>query len=118
MGKRWGSAAGRAYHKPGVMNAMELEYAMHLELEKQVGTISRVDYEPEKLRLAKKTFYTPDFRVVRADGVIEFHEVKGHWEDDARVKIKCAAEMHPYKFIAVKKRAKKNGGGWDFEVIA
>lgn len=27
---------------------------------------------------------------------IELHEIKGHWEDDARVKIKVAAEMYPW----------------------
>lgn len=28
-----------------------------------------------------------------ADGVMECHEVKGHWQDDARAKIKIAAAM-------------------------
>lgn len=49
--------------------------------------------------------------VLRADGVFEVHEVKGHWEDDARVKIKVAAELYPFKFIAVRKQK----GAWLFE---
>jgi hypothetical protein len=28
-----------------------------------------------------------------ADGQLQAHEVKGHWEDDARVKIKVAASL-------------------------
>ena len=35
--------------------------------------------------------------------------------DDARVKIKVAADMYPFKFLAIKKRAKKLGGGWEIE---
>lgn len=73
-------------------------------------------FEPHKLRLADRTFYTPDFGVLLMDGTFEFHEVKGHWEDDARVKIKVAAEQHwMFKFVAVRPVAKKRGGGWSRE---
>ena len=34
-------------------------------------------------------------------GVLELHECKGFWRDDARVKIKVAASLYPFKFIAV-----------------
>lgn len=107
--------AGRAVHKPGVMNKTEQAYADHLQHLLDAGTITEFSFEPEKLRLAKKTFYTPDFRVQLPNGEIEFHEVKGFWEDDARVKIKVAAENHPYRFVAVQKKAKKDGGGWKYE---
>ena len=50
-----------------------------------------------------------------ADGVIECHEVKGYWQDDARVKIKVAADQYPFRFVAIKARAKKDGGGWAVE---
>ena len=93
--------------RDGSMNLLEKTYAVHLEGRKQAGEILRYDFEPEKLRLADRTFYEPDFRVQLADGAIEFHEVKGHWEEDARVKIKVAAEQHPYRFCAVT-RKKKN----------
>jgi hypothetical protein len=42
-------------------------------------------------------------------------EVKGHWEEDARVKIKVAASIYPFRFIAVTARARKDGGGWVLE---
>jgi hypothetical protein len=54
---------------------------------------------------------------MRADGQIECHEVKGHWMDDARAKIKIAAEMYPFRFLAVRPKAKRDGGGWDVEVF-
>ncbi|MGE9659113.1 DUF1064 domain-containing protein, partial [Snodgrassella alvi] len=78
-------------------------------------SVSWYRFEGVKLRLADNTFYTPDYCVMRSDGTMEMHEVKGFWQDDARVKIKVAADMYPLKFIAVKRQAKKNGGGWSIE---
>lgn len=95
------------------MNRLETRYAEHLELRRVTGEIRSYRYEPWKLRLAAKTYYNFDFSVVMPDGSIELHEVKGHWEDDARVKIKCAADkFDEFKFVAVK--WKKNQG-WIFE---
>lgn len=95
------------------MNGTEAAYAQHLELLKRAGHILRYDFTPEKFRLADRTFYTPDFRVVKPDGQVEFHEVKGFMRDDAAVKIKVAAEMHPYVFQLVKK-VKKD---WKIEEV-
>ena len=72
-------------------------------------------FEGIKLRLADSTFYTPDFAVMQSDGQIELHEVKGFWADDARAKIKVAADLYPFRFIAIKAKAKRDGGGWDVE---
>lgn len=99
-------------HVVGQMNKTETAYSEFLDNEKLAGRILRWDFEPEKLKLAAKTFYTPDFRIIRPDKTIEFHECKGFWEDDARVKIKVAAVMHPYKFFSIKRQSKKQGGGW------
>lgn len=104
---------GRARPTPGVMNKTEQAYADHLELQKRSGEIRDWKFEPVKFRLADRTYYTPDFMVVYQDGLIEFPEVKGHWEDDARVKVKVVAETFPaFRFVAVKVIAKKHGGGW------
>lgn len=82
---------------------------------KLTGEIIDYRFEGLKLRLAQNTTYSPDFLVVTHEQ-FELHEVKGFWEDDARVKIKVAAEQYWYfKFIAVSKIAKKNGGGWKTE---
>ena len=104
----------RVRPKPGVMNKTEQAYANRLELLKREGLIREWRFESLKLRLADKTFYSPDFMVVDADGFIEVHEVKGFWEDDARVKVKVAAEQYPFKFLAVKKVSKAKGE-WEFE---
>lgn len=109
-------AKGRTVQrKPGQMNGTEAAYASALEFAKRAGQVLWYAFEAVKLRLADNTFYTPDFVVIRADGTLEIHEVKGHWEDDARVKIKVAAEHFPFKFIAAKPKPKKFGGGWEME---
>lgn len=84
------------------------------------GAVVRIDYEPEGLRVAPKGaagVYWPDFRVQWADGIVSMLEVKGHWLDDARAKIKAAAALHPYTFYAVQRRPKRQGGGWSVETI-
>jgi hypothetical protein len=97
--------------KAGVMNRTEASYGARLELLKGAGEVVWYRFEGLKFRLADSTFYTPDFAVMLADGTLEAHEVKGHWTDDARVKIKVAAEMYPIRFLAIKKKA----GGWERE---
>ena len=99
----------------GTLNKTEQAYQQTLELLKQEGTVVWYRFEGLKLRLADNTFYTPDFAVMRSDGVMEFHEVKGYWQDDARVKIKVAADSYPFRFFAVKALSKKSGGGWEYE---
>lgn len=96
----------------GTMNQAERAYAQTLDAQKLADEIVDWRYEPLRLRLAPKTYYTPDFLVVT--GYFELHEVKGHWEDDARVKWKCAAELFPwFRFVAL--RARKRYGRWTFE---
>ena len=97
--------------KTGEMNKTEQAYRDLLELRKRAGEVLWYKFEGLKFRLADNTFYTPDFAVMLSNGQIELHEVKGHWQDDARVKIKIAADLYPFQFIAVK----KNGKGWEFE---
>lgn len=103
--------------KAGAMNKTEQAYDQHLALLQHAGQIAWRRFEGLKLRLADNTFYTPDFAVMAADGVIECHEVKGYWQDDARAKIKIAADQYPFRFIAIKARAKKEGGGWEVEAF-
>jgi len=98
--------------KTGAMNKTEQAYADLLKDWVSIEIVQWFRFEGLKLRLADNTFYTPDFAVMGMDGVMEMHEVKGFWTDDARVKIKVAAEMYPFRFIAVKPKAKKDGGGW------
>lgn len=93
--------------KAGTMNKTEAAYAMRLEAAKQRGEVIWYEFEPVKLRLAAATFYSPDFMVLNAAGEIEMHEVKGFWQDDARVKIKVAAAKYPFIFKAIQYKRKE-----------
>lgn len=94
------------------MNKTEAAYAKVLEAMREAGEVWRWRFEAIKLRLADRTTYTPDFLVTLPSGEMEFHEVKGFWRDDARVKVKVAAEMYPeFHFLSVQKCA----GGWKTE---
>lgn len=99
----------------GHMNKTEARYlAEVLEPGRHAGDVQWYGFEAIKYRLADNTFYTPDFAVLLADGRLQAHEIKGRWEDDARVKIKVAASLFPIQFIAVKAPPKK-GEPWQFE---
>ena len=96
----------------GTMNNLEKAYDAFLKAD---ATVVWHAFESIKLRLADGCFYTPDFLVMLTTGELEAREVKGHWQEDARVKIKVAASKFPIRFIAVKPRAKRDGGGWSIE---
>jgi len=103
--------------KTGERNKTEQAYEAMLEGMRIAGEVLWYKFEGITLKLADNTRYTPDFFVMRNDGQLECHETKGYWRDDAKVKIKVAAELFPFRFIAVKQQAKKNGGGWDYKVF-
>ena len=80
--------------------------------------------EPLTFKLARSCRYTPDFIVQLPDGTIEAHEVKIHTgskllaEDDAKAKIRVAAEkfgMLVWRIAA--KQPKKLGGGWLYFLV-
>ena len=99
----------------GTMNKTEARYMLFLEDEVRAGRVIWFAFEPIKFRLAKATFYTPDFLVMMADRSLEVHEVKGFWMDDARVKIKVAADRFPvFVFRAIKAG---KGGAWEEETF-
>ncbi len=93
----------RGILKPRKMNKTEAAYGRHLEALKLAGDVRWYDFECLKLRLADDTQYITDFAVLTRDWVLEIHEVKGFWRDDARVKIKVAAAHFPFRFFGVTK---------------
>lgn len=115
------------------MNRTESRYAYYLETLLLQQLILAWAFEPEKLRISTghTCTYTPDFRIVRLDGTIEFHEVKGgkriankaghqaYWREDARVKIKAADAVHPYIFRAVHPVPQRvlGASSWSWETI-
>lgn len=107
-------AVGRTVrHEVGRMNRLEAAYAGHLAAEVAAGRVLWFAFESIKFRLADRTTYEPDFVVLLSDGSVELHEVKGHWEDDARVKWKAAGEVYfMFHLVAV---TRPRGGAWQFE---
>ncbi len=109
---KWRAKAGRPRRKMGEMNALERAFSEVLEGRLKEGSICRWDYEPCALRISwphngvRGSSYTPDFRVILADGEVVFYETKGFMRDDARLKLKVASERHPYRFCLV---TRKNG---------
>ena len=101
--------------KSGQMNKSEAAYAVTLEAARNAREVLWYQFEGITLKLADGCRYTPDFAVLRADGVMEMHEVKSYWIGDAKTKIKVAAEKFPFVFKAVYKQTKKDGGGWRIE---
>lgn len=88
----------------GVMNRTEAKFAVHLGILKAAGEVLSFHYEALKFCIVPgvsgkriAVHYTPDFVVLRADRELEMIDVKGGagWEDDAKIKIKAAAERFP-----------------------
>lgn len=98
----------------GQMNATEEKYYRHLSMLKMAGEITEFWFEPIRMKIANFICnYTPDFMVLKPDGSVEFHEVKGCkalFMDDSKVKIKVAATKYPFKFLVV---MPKKYGNWE-----
>lgn len=108
----------------GDRNKVEAAYEAHLGLLLKAGEIDGFEFEGIKLRMADLTWWTPDFLVYAADGVVELHDTKGTtkkgksdgtrvsapWiEEDAKIKMKVVAERFPFRVFAVFKTA----NGWE-----
>jgi hypothetical protein len=109
---RLNAASARPALPAGEMNKTEAAYSRHLDHLQSIGVILAWRFGSLNFRLAEKAcWFKPDFLVV-VDGGFEIHEVKGHWEDDARVKIKVAADLFPwFLFVAVT----RDKGSWCYE---
>ncbi|TWT35329.1 hypothetical protein KOR34_02190 [Posidoniimonas corsicana] len=102
------------------MNATEKRFEQNvLWTLKAAGEVKSWRYEAVKFRLANNTFYTPDFMVNRADGLVEFVDVKGSggWEQHTRIKIKVCAEQYPEFVFAgyTEARGSRNRGEFNRE---
>jgi hypothetical protein len=115
FGRKKFYALGRL--KTGEMNKLEAAYDKYLQDRKERGEVAWYKFEGIKLRLADNTFYTPDFFVMLKNGELEAHETKGFMQDDARVKLKVAADMYPFRFYLIKAKPKKDGGGWNITEV-
>jgi hypothetical protein len=118
----WTTFARGKRKERGKMNQTETAYSKHLEGRKLAGEIVGFWYEAVTFKLTEGTpdgkpgiRYTPDFLVMLTTGEIELHEVKGFANKLEMNRIKVAADKFPFRFIAVKRQAKRDGGGWQQE---
>lgn len=81
--------------KTSRMNKTEARYASLLAVLLRTGEIKGWKYESYKVRLADRTWFTPDFAVYLPSGTLRLVEVKGGFvRDDAKVKFKVAREQY------------------------
>ena len=93
------------------MNEWEQKYAQHLRMRQVAGEVRTFEFEAMRLRMgiaanepgSRGSWFTPDFSVWLTDGSFELHEVKGFWREAARVRIKTAASLYPFRFVVVRK---------------
>lgn len=76
------------------MNKTEQRRAIQLEAEKRSGIIREWWFEKWTWKLADDCRYTPDFVIQWPDGALRVEEIKGHWRDDARVKIRVFVALY------------------------
>jgi hypothetical protein len=89
---------------------VEIRYAELLETRRRCGEIAAWEYEPERLRLAHRCTFAPDFRVTFPDGHAEWHETKGAFvREDAWLKLKVAAAAYPEQSFVM---MQWKGGEW------
>ncbi len=97
---------GKAQGQAGGMNQTESRFAKILWAMMHAGEILDYAFEDTKFRMAKRTWFTPDFRVTLPDHRNVFVEVKASNKngspritDDGAVKIKTVPEHHPHAFF-------------------
>lgn len=88
-----------------VRSRWEANYARYLNHMKSTGEIQDWEYEPDTFRFHgfndRPHTYTPDFRVTRTDGGIEYHEVKGWMDQSSKERLHRMATCHPDIHIIV-----------------
>lgn len=113
-----GEPASTPLPRRGRQNKTELRFEETvLRPRLESGEIDGFAFEALKFVIAlpqppiKACYFTPDF-VAWKDRNITAFEVKGHWREAARLRIKVAAERHPWaSFVAVT----RNKGSWIYE---
>jgi len=91
----------KIWRQMGYDSAWEMEYAGVLRSRQMAGEVREYQHHPPKIELApardgqRALTYTPDFRVVLADGQLEYHEVKGFRRRAGVMSFKLAADLMP-----------------------
>ena len=100
--------------KQGEMNRTERAYYDYLLMLKNRGEIVEFWFESVKFQIASnRCDYLPDFVVLRSNGTLEIHEVKGSkaiWTDDGKVKSMVCADNYPFPLFVFFPRPMMQGG--------
>lgn len=117
MGKWDGVNKARARRVPGSLTRAERARAQALMVASLQGSILHWAHEPMRFRLAKGSFYAPDFLVIENDYSVVLEEVKGArgWklDDEGRTKFKVAGELFP--FFVFRGLIRSRRGTWSVE---
>lgn len=88
-----------------VRSRWEANYARYLQWLKARKEIRDWQYEADMFEFPHirrgTRFYTPDFKVIKADGSVEYHEVKGYMDQKSRTALKRMARYYPDVRIVV-----------------
>jgi len=101
--------------KTGERNRTEQAYENVLKTMLISGEILWYSFDSIKLRLANNTFLSVDFFILTKDFKLQAVDVKGSLAiitDDAKVKMKVAAEKFPWEFFYAIPKPKREGGGF------
>jgi hypothetical protein len=86
-------------------SSWEANYARYLNFLKAQGEIVAWEYESQTFVFHGVTrgqlTYTPDFKLIYADGSYEWHEVKGWMDDKSKAKLKRMAKFYPDEKVIV-----------------
>lgn len=99
-------------------NKWEQMYGEKLAAQQRMGMVLWYQFEGMRFRLADGAYYKPDYVAMNCKGELIAIEVKGFWREAARVRIKVAADRFPVRFIAVRRKLVKEGGGWEEEIFS
>lgn len=92
----WWKSGKRKYY---MRSGWEYNYAWYLEWLRKRGEIKKWEYEAETfwfeaIRRGVRS-YTPDFKIFKNDGSIEYHEVKGWMDSKSKTKLKRMEKYYP-----------------------
>ena len=91
---------GRGLIRPPGMNRLEAAYADHLEQRRVAGDIIAWDFEPERLVLANRCTYTPDFRLLAPDGGVSFPRDQGLFARGFLAQVEIRRSVPPLSFLS------------------
>ena len=104
----------------GTMNKTETRFSVYLEYKRLQREILWWRFDAVKLRLAASTFISVDFAVLQANGELHMIDVKPakHLiEEDAKSKMKIAADIFPLRFFYAFANSRTRTDDWTIEEI-